>query len=164
MPISWTMIKTKKAIIFRDFHLWYIVGALKKRKLKEIFLSNLHRFHCNDRSFWKILLEVSDEEIERRSNKSLRETCTIRYFPWFLPCRWNISLLEIQPQAFTIIFQLDGIKVSLFEYPYPLLKEPDKITDLYLAHDKDIACMKTNTIAQRDSRKIYSIMVFDQHL
>ncbi|WP_028843983.1 nucleotidyl transferase AbiEii/AbiGii toxin family protein [Pseudothermotoga elfii] len=64
---------------------------------------------------------------------------------------FNIEFIYKDNQ--TLIFQLDGIKVSLFEYPYPLLEEPDKITDLYLAHDKDIACMKMSAIAQRGLKK-----------
>ena len=50
-------------------------------KLKEIFLNNLHRFHGKDRSFWKVILEVSDKEIRRKSKESFREASTIRNFP-----------------------------------------------------------------------------------
>lgn len=53
----------------------------------------------------------------------------------------------------TLVFQLDTTKVSLFEYPYPLLKEPDNFGKLYLAHDEDIACMKMSEISQGGFKK-----------
>lgn len=55
----------------------------------------------------------------------------------------------------TLIFLLDGIKFSFFEYRYPLLENPEKNNDLgiFIAGDKDIACMKAVAIAQRGSKK-----------
>ncbi len=55
----------------------------------------------------------------------------------------------------TLIFLLSKIKFSFFEYSYPLLEEPkkDKEFRIFIASDKDIACMKAVAIAQRSSKK-----------
>jgi len=55
----------------------------------------------------------------------------------------------------TLIFLTQGIKFSFFEYRYPLLEEPEKDKELgiFIARDKDIACMKAIAIAQRGSKK-----------
>ncbi|RUM28019.1 MAG: hypothetical protein DSY32_04845, partial [Aquifex sp.] len=55
----------------------------------------------------------------------------------------------------TLIFITQGIKFSFFEYHYPLLEEPEKDKELgiFIAKDKDIACMKAVAIAQRGSKK-----------
>ena len=55
----------------------------------------------------------------------------------------------------TLIFLLDGIKFSFFEYPYPLLESPEKNKELgiFIANDRDIACMKAVAVAQRGSKK-----------
>ncbi|EKF48523.1 hypothetical protein H17ap60334_10801 [Thermosipho africanus H17ap60334] len=63
----------------------------------------------------------------------------------------NVTFVYKDPQ--TLIFELDDIKISLFEYKYPLLKQPDKVGKLYLASDEDIACMKMSAIAQRGLKK-----------
>lgn len=52
-----------------------------------------------------------------------------------------------------MIFSLDGIKVSLFEYPYPLIKETEKIKNALVASDEDIACMKVDAISKRGLKK-----------
>ncbi len=55
----------------------------------------------------------------------------------------------------TLIFLLNKIKFSFFEYSYPLLEKPEKNKELgiFIASDKDIACMKAVAIAQRGSKK-----------
>ncbi|MDI3517440.1 MAG: hypothetical protein PWP37_392 [Thermotogota bacterium] len=45
------------------------------------------------------------------------------------------------------------MKISLFEYPYPLLKEVEEMEGLFLASDEDIACMKMSAISQRGLKK-----------
>lgn len=71
----------RKMIMGNVDDLKWLLNEYNKGKLKEIFLNNLHRFYGKDRSFWKILLEVPDEEIERKSNESFRETSALRHFP-----------------------------------------------------------------------------------
>lgn len=63
--------------LFKDFG---------KEGLKKVFLENLHRFQGRERSFWKIVLEVSDEELEARARENFRETEIIKNFPRFLSC------------------------------------------------------------------------------
>ncbi|ODN30118.1 hypothetical protein [Fervidobacterium thailandense] len=58
-----------------------ILRTFGKEKLKELFLDNIHRFHGKERNFWKIVLEVSDIELERAIAKNLRESIEIRNFP-----------------------------------------------------------------------------------
>ncbi|ABR30960.1 hypothetical protein SU69_05625 [Thermosipho melanesiensis] len=63
----------------------------------------------------------------------------------------NVEFIYKDPQ--TLIFELNSIKISLFEYQYPLLKKPEKMGKLYLASDEDIACMKMSAISQRGLKK-----------
>ncbi|APT74062.1 hypothetical protein [Thermosipho melanesiensis] len=58
-----------------------LLSKYSEKELKEIFLNNLHRFYGKDRSFWKVILEVSNEEIKRKSDESFRNTVTTRNFP-----------------------------------------------------------------------------------
>jgi len=53
----------------------------------------------------------------------------------------------------TLIFTLDDIKVSLFSYPYPILKEPELKNGILIASDEDIACMKAHAISSRGLKK-----------
>ncbi|WP_241498797.1 nucleotidyl transferase AbiEii/AbiGii toxin family protein [Fervidobacterium thailandense] len=53
----------------------------------------------------------------------------------------------------TIIFFLNGVKVSLFEYKYPLIGITSKIGGIVLCSDEDIACMKMIAISQRGLKK-----------
>jgi len=63
----------------------------------------------------------------------------------------KLRFLYRDPQ--TLIFLLDDVKISLFEYPYPLLKEVEEMEGLLLASDEDIACMKMSAISQRGLKK-----------
>ncbi|WP_287570608.1 hypothetical protein [Thermosipho sp. (in: thermotogales)] len=45
---------------------------------------NLHRFYGKNRSFWKVILEVSNEKIKRKSDESFRKAFAIRNFSVFL--------------------------------------------------------------------------------
>ncbi|SHH27855.1 nucleotidyl transferase AbiEii/AbiGii toxin family protein [Thermosipho atlanticus] len=53
----------------------------------------------------------------------------------------------------TLIFDLNGVKISLFEYPYPLIKEIERIKNVPVASDEDIACMKVDAISKRGLKK-----------
>ena len=48
--------------------------------LKEVFLKNTHRFFKQNRSFWQLVLGVSDEEFERETKKGFRNASTLRHF------------------------------------------------------------------------------------
>lgn len=57
--------------------------------------------------------------------------------------------------------QLDGVEISFFYYPYKLLfpkKEYNR--NIYLASDRDIACMKLEAIAGRGNKKDFVDMYF----
>ena len=58
-----------------------LLNEYGKEKIKEIFLENLHRFGPKDRNFYKIILEVDDEILERKSKESFRNSFFSRYFP-----------------------------------------------------------------------------------
>lgn len=58
----------------------YLLKKEGKEKLMEIFLRNTRRFHGRDRSFWQVVLEVSDEVFERRAKKNFRNASKLRYF------------------------------------------------------------------------------------
>ncbi|QTA38531.1 nucleotidyl transferase AbiEii/AbiGii toxin family protein [Thermosipho ferrireducens] len=53
----------------------------------------------------------------------------------------------------TLLFTLNGVKVSLFHYPYSLLEKPGKIDGVFIASDKDIACMKASAISSKGLKK-----------
>lgn len=48
---------------------------------------------------------------------------------------------------------LDGVKVSLFHYPYALLYPLVHFGNINLADERDIACMKIDAISSRGSKK-----------
>ncbi len=50
-----------------------IAPLFRKEELRRVFLNNLHRFRGKDRSFWKVVLDVSEEELKRYSEKNFRE-------------------------------------------------------------------------------------------
>jgi len=60
--------------------------------------------------------------------------------------------------------QLDNVGVSFFRYPYKLLFSKKKYNqNIYLADEKDIACMKLDAIASRGSKKDFVDMYFLLH-
>jgi len=62
-----------------------------------------------------------------------------------------------------VIASVEGIKVSFFSYPYPLLEEPSPLSfDLQvpIASDKDIASSKLIAVAQRGEKKDFFDLYF----
>ena len=53
----------------------------------------------------------------------------------------------------TLIGIVDGVRVSFFEYPYPLIKPLESLDGIFIASDVDIACMKSVAIIQRGIKK-----------
>ena len=88
-------------------------------------------------------------------------------FDWFAPAlsrpdallsdlqAEGLSLQETQIEAGTVISRIEGVKISFFEYRYPLLDPlrqwPEYETDV--ASVRDLAAMKLLAVAQRGSRK-----------
>lgn len=88
-------------------------------------------------------------------------------FDWFAPAlprpdallsdlqAQGLPLQETQIEAGTVISRIEGVKISFFEYRYPLLGAlgswPENDTDI--ASVRDLGAMKLLAIAQRGSRK-----------
>jgi hypothetical protein len=53
----------------------------------------------------------------------------------------------------TLHLHVEGVKVSLLEYPYPVLFPYEDFQGLPLADPRDIACMKLSAIAGRGSKR-----------
>ena len=49
-----------------------LLKAFSKEKLKEVFLNNLHRFDKKNLNFWKIILEIDEDEFNRYAEKNFR--------------------------------------------------------------------------------------------
>ncbi len=64
----------------------------------------------------------------------------------------------------TEIFLCNGVKLSFFEYPYPLLLPIRRITvsggKISLASDEDIACMKAVAVMQRGTKRDFYDLYF----
>jgi len=66
----------------------------------------------------------------------------------------TIGRLDIQHQGRgTLVGQLDGVRISFFVYPYPLLAELMDLEGLQMAHLLDIAMMKLVAISQRGTMR-----------
>lgn len=67
----------------------------------------------------------------------------------------GLPLQNSQSNTGTLLGQIDGIKVSFFEYRYPLLDSLDSWTEYgtEIASVRDLGAMKLLAIAQRGSRK-----------
>jgi predicted nucleic acid-binding protein len=74
--LNWDKVKSERELLIREMLYGNVKDILKKyskEKLKETFLKNLHRFDAKNKAFWKLALDISDEEIEQRTKKSFRE-------------------------------------------------------------------------------------------
>jgi hypothetical protein len=49
-----------------------LLKAFPTEKLKEVFLNNLHRFDKKNLNFWKIILEIAEDEFNRYAEKNFR--------------------------------------------------------------------------------------------
>lgn len=67
----------------------------------------------------------------------------------------DVALQVEQVAKGTVHGAVEGVRVSLLEFPYPDLAEPIRFLehDLAILSLDDIACMKLSAIAQRGSRK-----------
>jgi hypothetical protein len=62
-------------------------------------------------------------------------------------CRWD------QYERNTLLGIADGVKVSFFHYPYPLIEPTHSFRELAVASPLDVACMKLVAIGQRGLRR-----------
>ena len=79
--LNWYGVKSEKELLIREMLYGNVEEVLRKhsrKKLKRVFLENLHRFDPKNRAFWKLALEVSDEEIEQKAKGSFKEGSFIR--------------------------------------------------------------------------------------
>jgi hypothetical protein len=65
----------------------------------------------------------------------------------------------------TLHLHIDGVKVSLLGYPYPLLHAGERLSGLTIADARDIACMKLSALAGRGTRRDFvDVYVALQHI
>ncbi len=69
-----------------------------------------------------------------------------------------VTLIQIIEN--TLIAKIEGIEISLFTYPYKLLKKPIETEYLNLASIEDIAAMKLIAIIQRGIRRDFIDLYF----
>jgi len=67
---------------------------------------------------------------------------------------------EIHIAEDTLGLEVDGIGISFFRYPYPLVKPLQKIESAYLASLEDIAAMKIIAISQKGKRRDFIDIYF----
>lgn len=67
----------------------------------------------------------------------------------------GLPVTDTQTARGTLHGLIEGVQVSFFQYPYPDIGRPSRLSDcsLELASLDDLACMKLAAIAQRGSRK-----------
>ena len=74
--LNWDGVKSEKELLIRAM-LWDDPREVVKRygiaKLRETFTSNIHRFDRKNKAFWKLVLEVDDDEITRATEENFRE-------------------------------------------------------------------------------------------
>jgi len=67
---------------------------------------------------------------------------------------------EIYIAEGTLGLEVDGIGVSFFKYPYPLIRPLEKMESICLASKEDIAAMKIIAISQRGKRRDFVDIYF----
>lgn len=60
----------------------------------------------------------------------------------------------------TFLGNLNGVKISFFPYPYPLVFSPKKYLGVKVADLQDIACMKIDSISTRSARRDFIDLYF----
>lgn len=67
----------------------------------------------------------------------------------------DLPIRDAQVEAGTLIGRIEGVKVSFFEYGYPLLDSLDEWSEYGtdIASPRDLGAMKLLAVAQRGSRK-----------
>ena len=74
--LNWDGVKSDTELTIRE--MLYedprnVLAKYEEEELREIFLTYIHRFDKKNRSFWKLVLGVSDEEYDRAIRENFRE-------------------------------------------------------------------------------------------
>ncbi|ONN26498.1 hypothetical protein XJ44_08510 [Thermosipho affectus] len=71
-----------RKMIFGDIEdIKELLKVYGKSNLRKVFLDNFHRFQGRDKSYWQLILEVSDAQINFRERECFRKNTGIRHFP-----------------------------------------------------------------------------------
>lgn len=70
------------------------------------------------------------------------------------------ELVVQQRSRKTLVGSLDGVLISFFLYPYPLLQEPTELDNIQIASLLDIALMKLIAIGQRGKKRDFIDLYF----
>ena len=90
---------------------------------------------------------------------------------WFSQKEFDVSILKKELFSFgslkidsedkqTLNCQLDDFKISFFVYPYKILFPLIDFNKIKLADERDIACMKIDTISSRGAKKDFIDLYF----
>ena len=76
LKLNWDGVESRTELSIRE--MLYadprdVLAKHEEEELKEIFLTYIHRFDKRNKSFWKLILEVSDEEYDRAIRENFRE-------------------------------------------------------------------------------------------
>lgn len=67
---------------------------------------------------------------------------------------------EIYIAEDTLGLAVNGINISFFRYPYPLIRPPESVESVYIASKEDISAMKIIAISQRGKRRDFIDIYF----
>ena len=79
---------------------------------------------------------------------------------WAFMTREGLSYKLIDEGPHFVIAEVEGIKWSLFEYPYPFLQEPSLLEGIKVAGLTDIASMKVIALGQKGTRRDFIDLYF----
>ena len=83
MQFQWDRDKSKETQIIRQM-LWgdlkEVLRLYQREELKKVFLRNYFKFDKKNFSFWKIVLEINDEELNSGTNRSFRRDCKVWHY------------------------------------------------------------------------------------
>jgi len=77
---DWDRVENKEVLIFREMCGEPYEKVIKKYSpeyLKELYFKFYYRMDKRNKNFWKVILEISDEEIKQKAKKSFREACKL---------------------------------------------------------------------------------------
>jgi hypothetical protein len=80
---DWDNEKNPEIILFRKMK-WddplQLVSKYDQTFLRKVYLKYYYKLDKRNRNFWKLILEISDEEINTKANKRFGDACRIRDF------------------------------------------------------------------------------------
>ncbi len=78
--LSWDKETDREILLFRQMR-WddpqKLLKQYSKEELRKIFFKFYFRFDRKNKAFWKLVLEIGDEEIEQKTKGSIRGNCNI---------------------------------------------------------------------------------------